>query len=191
MNPFRKSLAIAVLSGGSVAALFGGSSLVRFGNAARAEDVPSQGKVQAPAQVTPQEQQQLSSLAAVFRKVGKTVEPSVVQITSSRRRRSSARRVTMRCFAGSSRTGITTASRDVPEGFNDDAEDIPAVGHRQRRHHGGQRQRSVHPDQQPRRRRRDRDARSRSPTAAASRTARSSAPIPRPTWPSSRSRPTA
>src|SRR4051812_46737431 len=81
MNPLRKSLAVAVLSGGSVAALFAGSGFVRFGgNVAQAADNPKQGTVQAPVQVTPAEQQQLDSLAGIFKKVSKSVEPSVVRI---------------------------------------------------------------------------------------------------------------
>jgi serine protease Do len=82
MNPVRKKLAIAVLSGTSLAGLLAGSSLVRD-NTAHAQDTaasPKQGNVQKPAQLSESEQQQLEGLAGVFRKVGKHVEPAVVQI---------------------------------------------------------------------------------------------------------------
>src|SRR5678816_3943064 len=81
MNPVRKKLAIAVLSGTSLAGLFAGSSLVRD-NSARAQEgaTPKQGNVQPPAKLSDSEKQQLEGLAGVFKKVGKHVEPAVVQI---------------------------------------------------------------------------------------------------------------
>src|SRR5690349_2555363 len=81
MNLIRKKLAIAVLSGASVGGLLAGSSLVRD-NSARAQDAanPKQGNVQKPAQLSESEQQSLEGLSGVFRKVGKHVEPAVVQI---------------------------------------------------------------------------------------------------------------
>jgi serine protease Do len=78
MNPFRKSIAVAAISAAAFAGMFGVDAA--FVRDARAEDGPSQGKVQAPVQVSPQEQQQLEGLASIFRKVGHSIEPSVVNI---------------------------------------------------------------------------------------------------------------
>ncbi len=72
MNSFRKSLAVMVLSGGTVGGLLVGAGVVREYAFARAEQ-----KVEAS-------REQLSTvtdLSTVFREVGKAVEPSVVNIT--------------------------------------------------------------------------------------------------------------
>src|SRR3954453_18637488 len=78
MNLIGKKLAIAVLSGASLGGLLAGSSLVRD-NTASAQDNPKQGNVQPPAQLSEAEKAQLEGLAGVFKKVGKHVEPAVVQ----------------------------------------------------------------------------------------------------------------
>lgn len=74
MNPLRKSIAIAAISGLTVA---GSLCIPTF---LHADDTPSQGKVQAPVQPSAQELQSLEGLASVFRKVGHSIEPSVVNI---------------------------------------------------------------------------------------------------------------
>jgi serine protease Do len=82
MNPVRKSLAVALLAGGSIAGGFAGSLLVRDGggNFAHAQDAPAQGNVSDRPQVSEQDLAHVETLATVFRKVGKTIEPSVVNI---------------------------------------------------------------------------------------------------------------
>src|SRR5688572_8614884 len=80
MKSIRKMFAVSAISAASVAALLGAPELVRFGgNQAFAEDA-QQGKVEKP-QVSAQETQQLESLSSIFRKVGKSIEPAVVNIT--------------------------------------------------------------------------------------------------------------
>src|SRR3712207_5503711 len=82
MNPIRKSLAAVALSGAVAAGLFGGSFLTRHGNVAVAQDAsaPAQGKVQAPVEASAEERAHIEGLASIFKKVGKSVEPSVVQL---------------------------------------------------------------------------------------------------------------
>ena len=85
MNPVRKSLAVALLAAGSLAGGFAGSMLVRDGgaNVARAQDAapaPQQGNVSERPAVSEQDLAHVETLATVFRKVGKTIEPSVVNI---------------------------------------------------------------------------------------------------------------
>jgi serine protease Do len=88
MNPVRKSLAVALLAGGSLVGGFAGSMLVRDGgaNVARAQDAardaaqPQQGNVAERPTVSEQDLAHVETLATVFRKVGKTIEPSVVNI---------------------------------------------------------------------------------------------------------------
>ena len=80
MNPVRKSLAVALLAGGSLAGGFAGSALFRNGNPAIAQEAPAQGTVGDKPQVSQEDLQHLESLATVFRKVGKAVEPAVVKI---------------------------------------------------------------------------------------------------------------
>jgi serine protease Do len=134
MNPLKKSIAVAVLSGGSVAALFAGSSFVRFGgNVAQAADNPKQGNVQAPVDVTPAERQQLDSLAGIFKKVSKSVEPSVVRIDVIKKikaPRTDTNELFRRLFPDRDGDG----QPDVPEGFkfrgdngdgNDNGDDEP------------------------------------------------------------------
>jgi serine protease Do len=112
-------LAIAVLSGTSLAGLLAGSSLVRDNNA-HAQDTatsPKQGNVQPPAQLSDAEKQQLEGLAGVFRKVGKHVEPAVVQInvkkTTHVTRPPGFDDMLRRMFPDQDRDG----KPDVPEGF--------------------------------------------------------------------------
>src|SRR5436190_8367375 len=122
MNPVRKKLAVAMLSTGSIAALFAGSSLIRSNNIARADDAPAQGKVQERVTVSAEQRQQLEGLAAVFKKVGHSVEPSVVNITV--RKSGKATRppgyddMLRRFFPDNDGDG----QPDLPEGFNEDAE---------------------------------------------------------------------
>ena len=80
MNAIRKSLAAAALSGAVLAGAFGGSYLTRGGNLANAQEAPAQGNVQQPVNVSPEEMHHLEGLASIFRKVGKSVEPAVVNI---------------------------------------------------------------------------------------------------------------
>jgi serine protease Do len=77
MSLIRKKLAAAAMSGAVIAGLFGTSTFVRD---TRAQDAPAQGRVQAPVEVSPEEQQHLEGLASIFKKVGKAVEPAVVKI---------------------------------------------------------------------------------------------------------------
>jgi serine protease Do len=128
MNPISRSLAIATVSGGAIAAMFAGPTLVRYGNVARAEDAPAQGKVQAPVQASPQEQQQLESLASIFRKVGKSVEPAVVQIdvikTTKAARPPGYDEWLRQFFKDRNNDG----EPDLPEGMNDGAEEFKQQG---------------------------------------------------------------
>ncbi len=128
MNPFRKSLAVAVVSGGSVAALFAGSSFVRGTNEARADDAPAQGKVQAPVEVTPEEQQHLEGLAGIFKKVGKSVEPTVVNIEVTKSGKAARLpdydNMLRRLFPD----GDGDGEPDVPEGFKDQSEGFEQRG---------------------------------------------------------------
>ncbi len=86
MQPVRKSLAVALLAGGSIVGGFAGTTLVRSGaNSAVAQEAPKptapdQGTVAGKAQVSDADLQHVETLATVFRKVGKTIEPSVVKI---------------------------------------------------------------------------------------------------------------
>src|SRR5688572_24545570 len=119
MKPIRKMMAVAVISGASVAALVTTPELVRFGggNPAFAQDT-SQGKVEKP-QVSEQEKQQLESLSSIFRKVGKSIEPAVVNINV--RKSVKAMRppgyddMLRRFFPDRDGDG----EPDLPEGFND------------------------------------------------------------------------
>ena len=129
MNPISKSLAIAAVSGSAVAAMFAGPSLVRFnGSVALAEEAPAQGKVQAPVQASPEEQQQLEGLAAIFRKVGKVVEPTVVQIdvvkTTKAARPPGYDEWLRQFFKDRDNDG----EPDLPEGMNDGAEEFKQQG---------------------------------------------------------------
>ncbi len=82
MNPIRKSLAVVLLAGGSIAGGFAGSMLVRDGggNFAHAQDAPAQGKVSERPELSEKDLAHVETLATVFRKVGKTIEGSVVNI---------------------------------------------------------------------------------------------------------------
>jgi serine protease Do len=129
MKPIRKSLAVAVLSGGSVAALLGGSMLVRDVNVARADETPKQGNVQAPVEASPKEQEHLEGLASLFRKVGKSVEPAVVNIKVEKRIKTSRppgyEDMLRRFFPDRDKDG----EPDVPEGgFNDEGSEFRQVG---------------------------------------------------------------
>jgi serine protease Do len=125
MNPIRKKLAIAVLSGTSLAGLLAGTSLVRD-NSAHAQDNPAnpkQGNVQPKAQLSDSEKQQLEGLAGVFRKVGKHVEPAVVQInvkkTTHIQRSPGFDDMLRRMFPDQDGDG----KPDVPEGFGGGGDD--------------------------------------------------------------------
>ena len=122
MNPVRKSLAKVALSTAVIAGLFGGSSvLVRdFAGPVHAQEAPAQGKVAAPVEVSAKEMEHLEGLASIFRKVGKSVEPAVVNI-SVRKSAKSARPpgyddMLRRFFPDRDNDG----EPDVPEGFNDE-----------------------------------------------------------------------
>jgi serine protease Do len=124
MNPVRKSLAVALLAGGSIAGGFAGSVLVRDGNSvhaqeAPAQNAPAQGNVATKPQVSEQDLAHVETLATVFRKVGKSIEPAVVNITvlkSGGPGRTAAYDEMLRRFFPD-RDG--DGKPDLPEGFDD------------------------------------------------------------------------
>ncbi len=121
MNPVRKSLAVALLAGGSIAGGFAGSILVRDVNSAHAQDAPAQGNVADKPQVSEQDLAHVEGLSTVFRKVGKSIEPSVVNINVVKSGLASGRtpaydEMLRRFFPDRDGDG----KPDLPEGFNDE-----------------------------------------------------------------------
>jgi serine protease Do len=71
MTKFKKSFAVFALAGASLAAWEGGSALIANVQFARAEDKVENSREQL---------QKVEDLSTVFRNIGKTIEPSVVEI---------------------------------------------------------------------------------------------------------------
>ena len=135
MNALKKTAAVLAIGGGSVVAWVAGSHLANSGFARAKEEV----------ELTRQQLSTMQDLSAVFRNVGKVVEPSVVQIVVHKSAKTGHRALPFnddmlrKFFPDKDKDGPP----DLPEGFGDGsgAEDADAGAgrHRLRRHHGSSR----------------------------------------------------
>ena len=152
MKSWRRALAVAAISGGSVLAWSVGGSFIRTAQYARAaQDVEADA---AAAGRRPATWPACTRRSARRRAVGR-------EHRGARKAGSGSARSPFDddCSAGSSPTATATASPTCPRMRFRDRGELPSVRHRQRRHHGSRRQHRLHPHQQPRRRRRHRDDR--------------------------------